>query len=81
MKLQNSKNPKTINSSNVVPLIKNLPEKYKDCPPDLMWAIELDMNQDTEEFQSWIQPIKKAADDSVKNWAREKQRSQFKLIK
>jgi hypothetical protein len=46
-----------------------------------MWAIDLDMNQDTESFQSWIQPIKMNADASTKSWAREKQKSQFKLIK
>ncbi|MFN8791287.1 MAG: hypothetical protein ACK5Y2_07520 [Bdellovibrionales bacterium] len=77
MKLQNTKNLSSKNSSNVIPLIKNLPKKYKDCPPDLMWAIDLDMNQDTESFQSWIQPIKMNADASTKSWAREKQKSQY----
>jgi hypothetical protein len=81
MKLQNLKTQKSENSSKVVPFIKNLPEKYKNCPSDLMWAVDLDMYQDSEEFQSWIEPIKQSANASVKSWAREKQKSQFKIIK
>lgn len=75
MKPQNSQTQK------IIPLIKNVPEKYKDCPADLLWAVQLDMNQDTNEFQNWIAPIKAQAEAKTRTWARETQKSKFKLIK
>ena len=73
--------PQNQNNQNIVPMLKNVPEKYKNCPPDLMWAIDLDMNQDSKEFQDWISPVKKIANENTQAWVRENKKSKFKIVK
>jgi hypothetical protein len=66
---------------NVVPLITNVPEEYKNCPPDLVWAIPLAMNQETPEFKAWMGEIEKRAEASLKAEMREDQKRKMKLLK
>ncbi len=85
--LKSGKKPQKLKKQtvhNVVPLALNVPEKYKNCPPDLVWAIPLDMHQDTPEFKAWMDPIIKQAKAEAEAEAHEErkiiQKSKLRLV-
>ncbi len=61
-------------------LMPEIPEKYNNCPPDLVWAIPLAMAQETPEARAEFERLNEESKTRVKARFRAKFKSSLKVI-